>query len=385
MKQLLVLGSTGSIGMQTLDLVREPGAGLQVVGLAAETSWEAMREQILEFRPPFVALTDVEAADLLRPHLTQGTHLFSGSGALEEICRVADYHIAIHGVVGGVGLAASVVVLERGRTLALANKESMVIAGELLMAMARDSGARIIPVDSEHCAIYQCLRGERLDRVRRVLLTASGGPFLDTPTEELAAATPAMALRHPNWSMGPRITVGSATLMNKALEIVELHHLFGLSEDRIEVVIHPQSIVHSMVEFVDGSVIAQMGPPDMRLPIHFAIHDPDRAPADLPGFDVELFDGLTFRKPDPDRFPALDLGYRCLREGSDAGAVLNAADEVAVEAFLEGGLTFDRIAPLNAAILDQRPGLDGSIADLLRADALGRDLARDHIASGSTL
>jgi 1-deoxy-D-xylulose-5-phosphate reductoisomerase len=270
-------------------------------------------------------------------------------------------------------------VLERGKTLALANKESLVMAGALLVALAREHGGEIVPVDSEHCAILQCLRGERIDRVRRVVLTASGGPFRSSTSEEIACATPDLALRHPNWSMGPRITVGSATLMNKALEVIELHHLFGLGRDRIEVVIHPQSIVHSMVEFVDGSVIAQMGPPDMRGPIHYALHHPDRAPSSMIGFDLVRFRSLTFEAPDPVRFPALELGFRCVEEGSDAGSVLNAADEVAVDAFLKGEITFPDIPRINRIVLDRRPGLSGSVGELLRADRVARALAREEV------
>ena len=381
MKKLLVLGSTGSIGLQTLDLVRGPASGLELAGLAAGSSWETLRDQILEFKPPFAALFDRSAAQQLAAAIPPTTHVFSGPEALAELCAAADYSVAVHGVVGAAGLAASVAVLTGGHTLALANKESLVMAGALLMDLAREHGASIVPVDSEHSAIHQCLRGERLDCVRRVLLTASGGPFLDTPAEELSGVTPAMALRHPNWDMGPRVTVGSATLMNKALEVIELHHLFGLSRERIEVVIHPQSIVHSMVEFIDGSVLAQMGPPDMRLPIHCAIHDPERAPATLKGFDVSSFNGLTFREPDTLRFPALSLGYRCLDEGQDAGAVLNAADEIAVQAFLDGGLSFDQISTLNEATLDQRPGLYASIDELLAADTRARELARTRLAT----
>jgi 1-deoxy-D-xylulose-5-phosphate reductoisomerase len=381
MRSLLLLGSTGSIGKQTLDLLREQPGSHRVVGLAARRSADALREQVAEFSPAFVALADEEAAEKLRPHLQPGTKLFSGPRALEEIALEADYDVALHGVVGAAGLPASIRVLERGRTLALANKESLVMAGARLVALSRERGGSIIPVDSEHSAILQCLRGERLDRVRRVILTASGGPFRAATAEEIERASPETALRHPNWSMGPRITVGSATLMNKALEVIELHHLFGLGRDRIEVVIHPQSIVHSLVEFVDGSVIAQMGPPDMRGPIHYALHHPDRAPSRLAGFDRLRSRTLTFEAPDPQRFPALELGFRCIEEGSDAGAVLNAADEIAVEAFLNGEIAFPDIPRINRRVLDQRPGLDGSVEDLLRADRIARSLARQEVES----
>lgn len=384
MRSLLLLGSTGSIGTQALDVVRAAPAasaasGWSVCGLAANASWEALLEQVREFRPPFVALTDPAAAEALRPRLPAATKLFAGPDALAELARVAEYDVALHGVVGAAGLAASVVVLERGKRLALANKESLVMAGAPLMELARARGGEVVPVDSEHSAIFQCLRGERLDRVRRVVLTASGGPFRQTAVEELDRVTPEMALKHPNWSMGRRITIGSATLMNKALEVIELHHLFGLGRDRIDVVIHPQSIVHSLVEFVDGSVIAQMGPPDMRAPIHYALHHPDRAPAKLRGFDVELFRRLDFEPVDARRFPALELGYRCVDLGGDAGSVLNAADEVGVEAFLRRAIPFPAITRLNARVLDQRDTRargGGGFDDLFAADAFARAATR---------
>ncbi len=381
MQSLLVLGSTGSIGTQTLELVGESAGGLCVAGLAAHGAWELLAEQCARFRPRIVALGDEAAAERLAPRLPPGTRLLRGPGALEQIARECEYDTAVHGVVGAAGLLASVRVLERGKTLALANKESLVLAGALLMPLAEQHGARIVPVDSEHSAIFQCLRGERLDRVRRVILTASGGPFRNATREELAHASPEAALKHPNWSMGPRITIGSATLMNKALELIELQHLFGLGREQIEVVIHPQSIVHSLVEFVDGSVIAQMGPPDMRFAIHYALHHPDRAPSPRRGFDLALFKQLDFAAPDHARFPALELGYRCLELGADSGAVLNAADEVAVNAFLKREIAFSDIARINAAVLARRSGRAGSVAELLAADRAARENARDEIAA----
>jgi 1-deoxy-D-xylulose-5-phosphate reductoisomerase len=381
MRSLILLGSTGSIGRQTLDLLREEPGRHRVVGLAAGRSFDLLRRQIEEFRPSFVALSDPEAAAALAPGLPRDTKLFSGPRALEEIALEADYDVAVHGVVGAAGLLPSVRVLERGRTLALANKESLVMAGAKLVELARARGGEIVPVDSEHSAILQCLRGEKVDRVRRVILTASGGPFRAASPDEIRRATPEMALRHPNWTMGPRITVGSATLMNKALEVIELHHLFGLERERIEIVIHPQSVVHSMVEFVDGSVIAQMGPPDMRLPIHYALHHPDRAPSGLAGFSLDRFRSLTFEAPDPSRFPALELGYRCLAEGSDSGSVLNAADEVAVAAFLNLEIAFHEIQSVNRRVLDRRPGLDRTVEDLLEADRVARAFAREEVRS----
>lgn len=369
MKRLCLLGSTGSIGTQTLDLVSESPGSFEVVGLAANRSAALLLEQAERFGPQFIALGDSEAAESIRPRLPAGIQLFSGPSAVLELIEACDFDLAVHGMVGAAGLAPSQAVLERGKHLALANKESLVIAGELLMELARSNGARILPVDSEHAAIAQCLGDEDTRRVRRVLLTASGGPFRDTPAADFAQLTPTRALAHPNWDMGPRISVGSATLMNKALEVIEAHHLFGLEAERIEVVVHRQSIVHSMVEFVDGSILAQMGPPDMRGPIHQALHHPEKKPSNLRGFDFGLFRELTFEPPDRNRFPALDLGFRVIREGGDAGCVLNAADEVAVTAFLDERIDFPSVSALASDALDEPRQRPDSVGQILARDA----------------
>jgi len=379
MKTLLLLGSTGSIGQQTLDLVRSTPGAFRIAGLSAASSWEALLAQAREFAPALVALEDEQAAERLRPQLPSGTGLRSGPGAAEALAAELDYELVVHGMTGAAGVGPSRRVLERGRTLALANKESLVVAGALLMELARAHGATLLPIDSEHSAIFQCLRGERVEDVRRILLTASGGAFRDLPLAELGRVTPAQALRHPNWDMGPRITIGSATLMNKALEVIETHHLFGLEAERIEVVLHRQSVVHSLVELVDGSVLAQMGPPDMRGAIHFALHWPARQPSDLCGFDLRWFRELSFEAVDPRRFPSLELGYRCVREGGDAGAALNAADEEAVEAFRRGRIGFQDIARINRSVVERRPKNSGSIDALLASDRRARELARAEI------
>ncbi len=393
MKSLLVLGSTGSIGTQTLDVVRQGGRRFRVEGLAASRSWELLLEQVREFAPRRVALSDPEAAERLRAVLGSAVEVLAGPTSLEELAERADYDTAVHGVVGARGLSASLRVLERGKVLALANKESLVIAGAELMELARSRGATILPVDSELCAIHQCLRGagngsigagnglagDVTRAVRRIILTASGGAFRDLPLSELASASPEAALQHPNWSMGPRITVGSATLMNKALEVLEVHHLFGLPAESIQVVLHRQSLVHSLVELVDGSVLAQMGPPDMRGPLHYCLHFPERAPSGLQGFDPALFAQLSFEEVEERRFPALELGFRCVAEGGDSGSVLNAADEEAVAAFLERRIAFGDIVPVARRVLDRRPGLSGSLARLLAADRRARELAREEI------
>ena len=384
-KRLLVLGSTGSIGTQTLDLAASapPEAPLEVVGLAAASSWQTVLEQVRKYRPSLVSMADPEAAAKLRAALGPEVEVLVGEAGLLDMIAHADFDVAIHGIVGAAGLRPSAAVLERGKTLGLANKESMVIAGDLLFQLAERHGAEIVPVDSEHSAVFQCLRGERLDEVRRVHLTASGGPFRTRTLEEIHGATPEEALAHPNWDMGPRVTIGSATLMNKALEVIELHHLFRLPAEKIHVVVHAQSIVHSMVEFTDGSVMAQLGPPDMRGPIHYAIHHPERGTADLEGFSFERFAQLTFEEPDLQRFPALGLGFRVIQDGGTAGAVLNAADEIAVEAFLERRISLAQLVEVSAAALDARPASQGasSLDQLLDADDWARDFARDYIAS----
>ncbi|HIF40041.1 MAG TPA: 1-deoxy-D-xylulose-5-phosphate reductoisomerase [Planctomycetes bacterium] len=379
MTSILLLGSTGSIGTQTLDLVRQSGSGLSVSGLAARTSWETLLEQAHEFGVTQLALTDTEAAASARPHLAPGTHLHEGPEALQELIHACEFDTAVHGVVGCAGLPASVDILRRGKRLALANKESLVVAGRHLMALAEEHGAEIIPVDSEHSAVLQCLRGEDRARLKRVLLTCSGGPLRLTPSADLDRVTPQEALQHPNWSMGPRITIGSASLMNKALEVIELHHLFELTPEQIEVVIHPQSIVHSMVEFVDGAVVAHMGVPDMRGPIHHALHSPDRPPSPVRGFDLKAFAKLEFEAPDPVRFPALTLGYECIRAGEDAACVLNAADEVAVQAFLDGAISFTDMNRVHHAALEKRQGDASSIEALMAADLRARTHAQEAV------
>ena len=383
MKKIALLGSTGSIGTQTLDLIREAGEGLRVTALCAGSSWEVLLAQTRAFRPRVVGLADPRAAERLRDELPPEVALVAGPEASLEIASEADYDLALHGIVGAAGVLPSRAVLERGRTLALANKESLVVAGEALMELSRRNDAPILPVDSEHCALFQCLGSEDLSRVRRVILTASGGAFRDLPLEELAGATPEMALRHPTWEMGPRITIGSATLMNKAFEVIETHHLFGLEPERIEVCLHRQSVCHSMVEFCDGSVLSQLGPPDMRGPIHFALRWPDRAPAPLTGFDYGLFSSLTFEEVSRERYPSLELGYDAVRRGGDAGAVLNASDEVCVEAFLEGRIGFQEMTAVIRTVLEKgssRPSSDpAGVGEMLAADGHARARTREEV------
>lgn len=379
MKAILLLGSTGSIGTQTLDVVAEEPGSFSVAGLAARRSVKLLGAQAQRFRPRWVALTDPAGEAELRELCPEGTEVFCGSEAVLELIAAAQFDLCVHGIVGSAGLAPSEAVLERGIDLALANKESLVCAGAHLMELARSREAALLPVDSEHCAIAQCLGAAPEREIRRLVLTASGGALRDWPIDELTGATAEQALQHPTWDMGPRITVGSATLMNKALEVIEAHHLFGVDAERIEVALHRQSVVHSLVEFIDGSVLAQMGPPDMRLPLHHALHHPHRSPSSLKGFDLELFRELTFEAPDPMRYPALELGFECVRRGGDSGARLNAADEVAVEAFLDGRVRFGEIVPALRPALDQTRASAPNVPAALSADIEARKTTRGRL------
>jgi 1-deoxy-D-xylulose-5-phosphate reductoisomerase len=372
--RIVVLGSTGSVGRATLDVVRALGPErLQVVGLAARADADAMIAQVKEFRPRAVAMTDPGAAAAIRSEGGAAHEVFSGPHALAEIAAMPEADLVVVGVVGIAGLVPTLAALRAGRDVALANKETLVAGGALVMDAVHRSGARLRPLDSEHVAIAQCLRGESAGSVRRVLLTASGGAFLRRPLTTLAEARPAEALAHPTWSMGRKITVDSATLMNKALEVIEAHWLFGLDAAQIEVVIHPQSIVHALVEFVDDTVKAQLAAPDMRLVITYALTEPERLP--LGGPRLEWNDlALTFERPEPGRFPCLAYGYEALAAGGTMPAVLNAANETAVELFLSGRLAFTDIAASVRGVLDAHrvipaPGLD----EVLAADAWARD------------
>ena len=363
-RRLVILGATGTIGVQAQQILRDAGSPLRVVALSAHAR-----------------VAELEAAAAGWP----GARSFATSdpaadAALHEFLAGDDYDICLNGVVGAAGLPYSQSVVAAGKQLALANKESLVMAGELLAATAARTGAAILPVDSEHSAIHQCLAGHDGADVRRLYLTASGGALRDLPLAEVHDASPAQVLAHPNWDMGPRITVDSATMINKALEVLEAHHLFGVPAVEVDVLLHRQSVVHSMVEFVDGSMLAQLGPPDMAFPIHYALHYPARVPAPLEGFDPQMFARLTFEQPDRERYPALELGWRAAEMGGAAGAVLNAADEIAVEAFLEGHLPYGEIGSTCARTLDAMPELAADTLDAVyAADRWAREQARQLI------
>jgi 1-deoxy-D-xylulose-5-phosphate reductoisomerase len=378
-----VLGSTGSVGVSTLKIVRDFPDRLVVTALAAGRNTELLAEQVRRFRPRTVSVIDGRAAaDLAERLAGVDVEIRTGPAGAIDVATAGDVDLVVSAFVGAAGLDPTWAAIEAGRDVALANKEVLVMAGELVMAQARRRGVRILPVDSEHAAVHQCLAGQRREDVRRVVLTASGGPFRATPREALASVTPAQALRHPNWDMGPKITIDSASLMNKGLEMIEARWLFDLPPDAIEIVIHPQSIVHSLVEFIDGSVMAQLGVPDMRGPIGYALALPERLPLALERLDLTRVGALTFEPPDPEKFPGLGLAARALMEGGTQPAVLNAANEMAVSAFLEGRMAFTAIPATIARTMDAHaPRPLKEIGDAIAADAWAREHAARVIAS----
>jgi 1-deoxy-D-xylulose-5-phosphate reductoisomerase len=372
---VIILGSTGSIGRQALEVVERTGE-FEVVGLGARRDADGLAAQARRFRPQVVAVADPQAAAPLRSQLPAEVEVLAGPQALEALATWGKADLVLVAVVGAAGLLPTLAALRSGRDVALATKEVLVAAGGLVMQEAQARGRRVWPVDSEHVAIAQCLRGESPGSVRRILLTASGGPFLRWPLDALATARPADALAHPTWRMGPKITVDSATLMNKGLEVIEAHWLFGVPAERIEVVIHPQSVVHSLVEFLDGSVKAQLAPPDMRPVIAYALRGGERA--SLQGASVDWADlTLTFERPDPARYPCLGYAYEALAAGGTMPAVLNASNEVAVEMFLQGQIGFLQIPSVVRRTMDaHRPVSAPTVEEILAADAWARAHAR---------
>ncbi len=367
MKRLAILGSTGSIGRQTLDVVRSFPGRFQVVGLAAGLNRKLLEQQIAEFRPRFACLQSDQTGSI------------SGARCLPmaEMASHSDVDLVVLATSGRAGLAPALAAIESGKKLALANKEVLVMAGEVVMARACQRGVDIVPIDSEHSAIWQCLQGEPRQAVRKILLTASGGPFRRHDRNELQAITAEEALRHPTWSMGKKVTIDSATLMNKGMEIIEAHWLFGVDYQQIEVVVHPQSIVHSLVEFADGSVKAQLSPPDMRLPIQYALSHPERLsnPA-LPQLDLARTASLSFEAPDAERFPCLRLARHAGEKGGTYPAVMSAADDVAVELFLGGAIGFMDIPRLIEGVLEQHQSIGHpSLEAVLEADSWARQTA----------
>ncbi len=380
-----VVGSTGSIGTQTLDVIESCPDRFSVAALGAHGSFEALADQARRLRPEVVAIGDPTCASALARLLPPGVEVVAGEEGLASIAAVAD--VAVNGIVGFAGLTVTLAALSAGRRLALANKESIIAGAPVVQAARRTPGAEIIPVDSEHCAVHQCLRSGRHEDVARLILTASGGPFRGWNKDELAAVEVADALTHPTWSMGPKITVDSSTLMNKGLEVIEAHELFGVPYEAIDVVVHPQSIVHSMVEFADGAVVAQLSLPDMRLPIGYALAYPGRLPDAYGAIDWTVLTSLEFEQPDRALFPCLDLAYRAGRVGDLAPAWLNAANEVAVAAFLEGRIPWTAVAEVVEGTLDRydtaapsstpEGAAPRTVGDVLEADAEARRQADD--------
>lgn len=370
MKRLAILGSTGSIGTHTLDVVASHPDQFEVTALAAGNNVELLQEQVRRFRPRFVAVAGEAAARTLARRLgSDGVEV--GWGTDGVCCAGADTgaDMVVSAIVGGAGLVPTMAALRAGKGLALANKETLVMAGELVTAEARARGIRILPVDSEHSAIFQCLENQDASKVRRLVLTASGGPFRTRPLEAFATITPEDALRHPTWAMGKKITIDSATLVNKGLEVIEAQWLFGMPVDQVDVIVHPQSVIHSMVEYVDGSVLAQLGVPDMRLPIQYALTYPERCACPAARLSLEEVGGLTFEAVDRRKFPCLDLVYEAARGGGSWPAVLNAANEVAVRWFLERRVGFDEIPTIIRKTLDANPHLAiRSVEDVLEVD-----------------
>lgn len=372
--RVAVLGSTGSIGQSTIDVIEASQGRLAPHLLAAWRSTRLLLDQARRLQPRWVVVGDPAAADSINTgDLPPGTGLAVGPEALDELLADPAIDRVVSAIVGAAGLRSTWAAVEAGKTVALANKETLVMAGPLVMRRAAETGAGIIPVDSEHSAIHQALACGRPAEVERLVLTASGGPFRDRARESLASVTPEEALRHPTWSMGPKITIDSATMMNKALELIEARWLFGLPASRLAVVVHPQSIVHSFVEFVDGAVIAQLGPPDMRLPIQYALLYPDRVAGPARRLDFGATMRLDFEPPDLGRFPALKLGHEAAARGGTAGAVLNAANEEAVRGFLAGAVRFTDIAEICSRVLAEHPFQDNpTLDDVCRLDAWAR-------------
>ncbi len=378
MKTLSLLGSTGSIGCNVLDVVRSFPDCYTISGLAAGKNIKKLQEQVVEFEPELISVADEEGAEQLRRELPiqYRDRVVYGTSGTEEVAALDSANMTISAIVGAAGLLPTLAAIEAGKDIGLANKETLVMAGKLVMASCQRKGINLLPVDSEHSAIFQALEAGHREDVAKIILTASGGPFRQKSPQELQSVTPAQALAHPNWDMGQKISIDSATLMNKGLEVIEAKWLFDVSVDSIEVVVHPQSIVHSLVEFQDGSVVAQLGIPDMRIPIAYALSYPRRLPLRLESLHLSQCANLEFHEPDYERFPALSLAFDAIDTGGVLPAVLNGANEIAVAAFLEGKISFLDIAATVANVMKKvHKGSEDSIDEILLADRLARQEA----------
>jgi len=378
MKRLAILGSTGSIGVNTLDIVKQFPERFKVVSLAAGVNIQLLKQQILQFRPKMISVLNKELSETLRKELASfPTDIVHGVEGLIQVATHPEVDLVVSALVGAAGLIPTLSAIKAGKNIALANKESLVMAGGLVMEEARRRQIQVLPVDSEHSAVFQSLLGHRKEDVRRIILTASGGPFLHLPLGKLREVTARDALRHPHWEMGRKITVDSASLMNKGLEVIEARWLFDVPVEKIDVHIHPQSVIHSMVEYVDGSIVSQLGITDMRIPISYALAFPERLTLPLPRLNLFQKESLSFLPPDLERFPCLDLAYRAIKIGGTMPAALNAANEIAVNAFLDGALPFTKIPSLIRHVMeehDMKPAQ--TLEDVLKADHWARETSR---------
>lgn len=381
MKQIAILGSTGSIGRQALQVIAANPDEYQVYALTANTSVDLLIEQALKFKPDAVAIACESLYPKLRDALAdQPIKVYAGAKAIEQLVTAEPIDIVLAAMVGFAGLCPTIEAIKAGKTIALANKETMVVAGELITGLALKYQVPILPVDSEHSAIFQCLQGDLDNPLEKIILTASGGPFLNMSTDQLATATKEQALKHPNWDMGAKITIDSASMMNKGFEVIEAKWLFGVPYDRIQVVVHPQSVIHSMVQYADGAVKAQLGAPDMRLPIQYAFSYPRRLKSDFPRVDFTELGSLTFQKPDTERFHNLALAYRAISQGGNMPCILNAANEVAVHAFLTGRIGFLRMSQVIEKTMDTVPlQRESTLEEYIETDARARAVAKSFI------
>ncbi len=384
MKRLAVLGSTGSIGVNTLDIVRQFPENFKVIGLSGGFNTQLLREQILQVRPKVVSVRNEELSERLRKEIPSASvEIVHGVEGLIRVATHPEVDQVVSALVGSVGLVPTLSAVRSGKAVALANKETLVMAGKIIMEEARKNQAQILPVDSEHSAIFQALLGHRKEDVHRLILTASGGPFLHLPISRLQEMTVRDALNHPHWEMGKKITIDSASLMNKGLEVIEAHWLFNVPVEKIVVQIHPQCIVHSMVEYIDGSIVAQMGIADMRIPISYALSFPQRLHLSLPRLDLSRREALTFSPPDPDRFPCLQLAYRAIGIGETMPAILSAANEIAVNAFMEGSIKFTHIPLLIEKVMKEHEVKTVHTAeDVLKADRWARERSNFYLERG---
>lgn len=373
-KNIFILGSTGSIGLNTLDVIRRFPDHFCVEALTAKSNIELLEEQILEFSPKIVVVRNEKSAKEIQKRIPGKFELFIGDDGLIEATRVGNYDILLSALVGFAGLKPTIEGIKRGKRIALANKETLVVAGEIITKLCYENNAELLPVDSEHSAIFQCIVGEESKEINKLILTASGGPFFGKTKKELSNVTVEEALKHPNWNMGSKITIDSATMMNKGLEIIEAHWLFNLKKEKIDVLIHPQSIIHSMVEFIDGSIKAQLSLPDMRLPIQYALTYPERFESNFTNTNLAALKELTFFNPDFDKFTCLKLAFDVMEQGGTAPCILNAANEVAVEKFLHGEIKFKDIPELiEKALNNIENHSEPDLETIVECDQLTRD------------